>query len=129
MDGRSPHQPLSDVDSSILTTQLYAATAAAQRVLSIWNCNSLVTVRISIEDLRTAFVQIMRARTALEAIPQNPSPALADARSQYVSVLEQLRPHLPRFEGWLLAERGRLDARCGHASSVHRWAEANRRIR
>jgi len=129
MDGRSPHQPLPDVDSSILTSQLDAATAAAQRVLSIWNGNPLETVRIGIEDLRAAFVQIMRARAALELIPQNPPPALADARSRYHSVLEQLKPHLPRFEGWLLAERGRLDARRGHASSVHRWVEANRRTR
>ena|SRR5947207_15034539 len=129
MDGPSPHQPLSDVDSSILTSQLDAATAAAQRVLSIWNDNSLDTVRISIEDLRTAFVQIMRARTALEAIPQNPSPALADARSQYVSVLEQLRPHLPRFEGWLLAERGRLDDRQAHTTSVEHWMECQHQTR
>src|SRR5438105_13623598 len=107
MDGPAPDQPLPDVDSSILTTQLDAATAAAQRVLSIWNGNPLETVRISIEDLRAAFVQIMRARATLELIPQNPPPALADARSQYHSALEQMRPHLPRAAGWLLPQRAR----------------------
>jgi hypothetical protein len=121
-------QSSSHVDPEKLTSQLIAATAAARRILSIWDGDARQAVHINFEELGAAFQEIMHARAALERIPQNPSSALAEALAQYRSALERLRPHLPGFEGWLLTERARLHGRHGHATAVSSWADTFRDV-
>jgi hypothetical protein len=129
MDESSHREPSPESNPDVLTTQLVTATAAARRIVSIWSGDSPQTIRIGLDELRTAFAQIIRARAVLEAIPSDPPPKLADALCDYRAALEQLQPHLPRFEGWLLTERVRLDARRAHAASVHSWFAANQHTR
>ena len=98
-------------------------------MLSIWDGDPLQTVRISIEDLRAALSQITERRALLEHVLRDPTPALAHAVSEYRAALAELKPHLPRFGGCLLAERGRLVMRRSHAVSVTNWTEANGKTR
>jgi hypothetical protein len=128
MDALPHSQFLPQIDQNSLG-QIAAATAAARHVLSIWDGDRLQTVRISIEDLRAALSQITEGRALLEHVLRDPTPALAHAVSEYRAALAELKPHLPRLEGWLLAERGRLVMRRSHAVSVTNWTEANGKTR
>jgi hypothetical protein len=123
MDARSQSDP------EALISQLMAATAAARRVLSIWDEGHHRSVRIGFEELGAAFEEIMRARVTVARIPRDPPAEVSQIFAQYQSALEQLKPHLPRFEGWLLAERARLENRQSHASAASNWAETQAKTR
>jgi hypothetical protein len=124
MDALPHSQFLPQIDQNSLD-EIAAATTAVRHVLSIWGGNPLQTVRISIEDLRAAFSHIIEGRALLEHALPDPTPAFAHAVSEYRAALAELKPHLPGFEGWLLAERGRLVVRRSHAVSVTNWIETN----
>lgn len=112
----------SPVDHESLISQLIAATAAARRVASIWDGVGQ-TVRIGFQELGAAFEEVIRAQETLAKIPESPPPPLSKVVAEYRAALGELKPHLPRFEGWLLAERARLGERREHAMAVSNWAE------
>jgi len=128
MDALPHSQFLPQIDQDSLG-QIAAATAAVRHLSSIWDGDPLQTARISIEDVRAALSKIMQARALLERVLRDPTPALAHAVTEYRAALAELKSHLPRFEGWLLAERGRLAVRRSHAVSVTSWIEANGQTR
>lgn len=43
--------------------------------------------------------------------------------------LEDWLAFLPKLQGWLLAERARLESRRTHAASVQRWVDSSHRTR
>lgn len=129
MENLSTASQLDQAHSDDLTRQLGSMTTALQRVLAAWRNDSFHATHMGIEDVRLAFARIVEARTLIQGIPLNPPAALADALSEYRTVLEELKHHLPRFNGWLLAERARLRAQCSHTTAVHGWIETNRKTR
>ena len=118
----------SPVDHESLISQLIAATAAARRVASIWDGVGQ-TVRIGFQELGAAFEEVIRAQETLAKIPESPPAPLSKVVAEYRAALGELKPHLPRFEGWLLAEHARLERRQTHAAAVSNWSEAHDQTR
>lgn len=120
---------ISQLEQERLISRLISATIAVRRVLSIFEPEASQRVRIGFEELGAAFEEITCARATLERVPPSPPEPLSQAVAEYRAVLEQLRPHLPRFEGWLSVERARLADRRTHAAAVSEWADATRKTR
>jgi len=57
------------------------------------------------------------------------TPELVTALAEYQKILREFRSQLPRYYGWLLAERGRLASRESHSAAVGNWIETNRQTR
>ena len=120
---------ISHPEQERLLSRVISATIAARRVLSIFEPEASQRVRIGFEELGAAFEEITCARATLEKVPQDPPETLSKALAEYRAALEELRPHLPRFEGWLSVERARLADRRTHAAAVSEWVDATRKTR
>ena len=120
---------ISHPEQERLLSRVISATIAARRVLSIFEPEASQRVRIGFEELGAAFEEITCARATLEKVPQDPPEPLGKAVAEYRAVLEQLRPHLPRFEGWLSVERARLGNRHEHINSVENWLDTHDQTR
>lgn len=127
--GSSMDAATSELEQERLISRLISATIAARRVLSIFEPEASQRVRIGFEELGAAFEEITCARATLEKVPADSPDPLSKAVAEYRAALEQLRPHLPRFEGWLSVERARLADRRTHAASVSEWADATLKTR
>ena len=119
---------ISQLEQERLISRLISATIAVRRVLSIFEPEPSQRVRIGFEELGAAFEEITCARATLAKVPADPPEPLGKAVEEYRAALEELRPHLPRFEGWLSVERARLGNRQEHASAFSNWAEACRGV-
>ncbi len=120
---------ISQLEQERLLSRLISATIAARRVLSIFEPEASQQVRIGFEELGAAFEEITCARATLAKVPSDPPEPLGKAVEEYRTALEELRPHLPRFEGWLSVERARLADRRTHAAAVSEWADATQKLR
>lgn len=112
--------------------QLSTATAALRSVLcgsgAVSGATTDASLPISLSALTLAFGEIERAQKVLQ--PGNVAgPELAAALAAYQHLLREFKSNLPRFQGWLLAERARLARRGSHAAAVERWVETNRQTR
>ena len=119
---------ISQLEQEGLISRLISATIAARRVLSIFEPEASQRVRIGFEELGAAFEEITCAQATLERVPPNPPEPLSQAVAEYRAALERLKPHLPRFEGWLSVERARLEHRQTHAAAVSEWANATEKM-
>jgi len=123
---RRPQQALSRTEQII--EQLASATAAMRRVLA--SCTSEETTHpIGLREVNAAFTQVKHIRELLENTPEDSSAELETAFSDYRRTLLQLRSHMLRLQGWLLAERARLGNRRDHSASVETWLETHGRTR
>lgn len=78
--------------------------------------------------LGNAFEEILGTRSLIENYKFN-TPELAKALSDYQDLLRKFKSQLPRFQGWLLAERARLSTRRSHSAAVENWVETHRQTR
>ena len=112
--------------------QLSTATAALRSVLYgsdvISRDTADTSLPISLSTLTRALTEITRTREVLS--PGNISvPEIAAALAEYQRLLHEFKLNLPRFQGWLLAERARLANRGSHSAAVESWVETNRQTR
>lgn len=112
--------------------QLSSATAALRSVLygSATASRAAVdtSLPIRLSALTLAFDQVAKTRKVLK--PGNTArPELAPALAEYQHLLREFKSNLPRFQGWLLAERARLGNRSSHSAAVDSWMETNRQTR
>jgi hypothetical protein len=119
----------SGLDQGILMSRLVAATAAARRILAIFEEEARQSVGIGIAEFAAAFEKITSALAALDNVPQDSPQSLREVVAEYRAALERLMSHLPSFEGRLLAERARLERRQTHAASVSNWSETHEQTR
>lgn len=83
---------------------------------------------IRLSALTLAFDQVVKTRKVLK--PCNTAGAeLAPALAEYQRLLREFKSNLPRFQGWLLAERARLGSLSSHSAAVDSWMETNRQTR
>lgn len=118
--------------SGQIMAQLSTAAAALRFVLygsgAVSRPTADTSLPISLSALTVAFTEIAQAQKIL----QNGNirvPEVAAALAEYQSLLREFKSNLPRFQGWLLAERARLAGRGSHAAAVENWVETNRQTR
>jgi hypothetical protein len=83
---------------------------------------------ISLSALTLAFTEIAQAQKILQN-GNIRTPEVAAALAEYQHLLGEFKSNLPRFQGWLLAERARLARRSSHSAAVESWVETNRQTR
>jgi hypothetical protein len=114
-------------DTPILT-RISAATAALRSVLYGSATASPAAVDtslpISLSALALAFAAIARARDVLHAGTIT-EPELMAAIAEYQRLLREFKSNLPRFQGWLLAQRAHLARRGSHSAAFESWIETN----
>ena len=122
-------------DSAIsgpIMAQLSTATAALRSVLYgsgvVSGATADTSLPISVSALTLAFGEIAQAQKVLQ-IGNTTVPEVAAALAEYQHLLREFKSNLPRFQGWLLAERARLARRGSHSAAVESWAETNRQTR
>lgn len=114
-------QPASRVE------QLSVAAAAIRKALAGFNGGSGTAAQL--DDVTRAFAEVLRMAATRLASPQASDPEVAQALDEYHSALREWLRHLPRVQGWLLAERARLELRQNHAESVRTWLDAQGQTR
>ena len=112
--------------------QLSTAAAALRSVLygsgAVSRPTADTSLPISLSALTVAFTEIAQAQKIL----QNGNirvPEVAAALAEYQHLLGEFKSNLPRFQGWLLAERARLASRRSHSAAVESWSQTNRQTR
>ncbi|HUK49121.1 MAG TPA: hypothetical protein VLW06_16075 [Terriglobales bacterium] len=83
---------------------------------------------VNLSTLSDAFTEVMRTRKLIEHCKFE-TPELVTALAEYQILLRHFRSQLPRYYGWLLAERARLANRESHSAAVGNWLETNRQTR
>lgn len=78
-------------------------------------------------DLPNVVHLMKRARNALSSFPESArTPELQAIIVEYRNVVERLEKILPRIQGWLLAEKVRLEHGRKKLDSAAAWAEAQK---
>lgn len=112
-----------------LAQEMAKATDAIRRALAQLAPGSRLKLESVLEAFR-AVEKVSEIRRALNLGGRKAQGAeYIRCESEYRAALEDWDRHLPRLHGWLLAERGRLGARSGHAQLVRAWVDANRQTR
>ncbi|HEX3741839.1 MAG TPA: hypothetical protein VHV29_19225 [Terriglobales bacterium] len=83
---------------------------------------------ISLSALTMAFAEVARTQKVLQA-GTIALPEVAAALIEYQQLLREFKSNLPRFQGWLLAERARLAMRGAHSTAVESWVKTDRQTR
>lgn len=83
---------------------------------------------ISLSAMNLAFTEIAQAQKILQNGTIR-APEVAAALAEYQHLLREFKSNLPRFQGWLLAERARLARRGSHSAAVESWVETDRQTR
>jgi hypothetical protein len=116
-------------DGDNFVAQLRCATADLRRALAALAPG----MQISVELIAGAFNALRRCSQTqhnagfTKQLDQNPQ--LSQALNEYRSVLRQWLEALQRVQGWLLAERARIEGRRAHACAVHTWIKTNEETR
>ncbi len=115
--------------SSQAITQLSTAAAALRSVLygrgTVSGATADASLPITLSALTLAFTEVTRTQRVL-ATGNTTLPEVAAAVTEYQQLLREFKSNLPRFQGWLLAERARLAMRGAHSTLVESWAKTNR---
>src|SRR5436305_6053936 len=88
---------------------LRSAAASIQRVLDGSTC---------LEDWASAFSQVLKLSGRGPSGEAAPSIAIRAARREYEETLRKWHEQLPRLQGWLIAERNRLESRLSHGAGI-----------
>lgn len=129
----SPGEILPDgAASSACMAQLSSAAAALRFVLygncAVTNPAADKSLPISLSALTLAFTDVARTQKILRA-GNTTLPEAAAALAEYQQLLREFKSNLPRFQGWLLAERARLAMRGSHSTAVESWVKTDRQTR
>ena len=112
--------PLSSA-AAALRSVLYGSGAAPGGIAN-------TSLPISLSALSLAFTEIAQAQKLLQN-GNIRAPEVASVVAEYQHLLREFKSNLPRFQGWLLAERARLARRSSHSAAVVSWAETNQQTR
>lgn len=118
--------------SGQIMAQLSTAAAALRSVLYgsdiALRGTANTSLPISLSAMNLAFTEIAQAQKILQN-GNIGAPEVAAALAEYQHLLREFKSNLPRFQGWLLAERARLARRGSHSAAVESWVETNRQTR
>lgn len=116
------------VISGQIIVKLSTATAALCAVLYGSGADSRAaadtSLSISLSALTLAFSEIAQVQKVIQTA-NTVGPEQAPALAEYQYLLREFKSNLPRFQGWLLAERARLARRGSHSTAVESWVETN----
>jgi hypothetical protein len=83
-----------------------------------------------VSDLVTAFAAIADVQKVLVVRAESSGLAeVAEALHEYRRLLKEFRANLPCIQGWLLAERAKLESRRSHCAAVESWLRTGRQTR
>jgi hypothetical protein len=74
-----------------------------------------------LDDWTCAFSQVFNLTGRAVNSQRAPNPALLDACREYDEMLRKWYQQLPSLQGWLIAERTRLESRLAHGSRLRAW--------
>lgn len=111
--------------------QIISATSVLRRALASLEPGAHITLEL----IDSAFAAVCgvsetrRSELAGHRVPIADRPDSNQVLADYHSALREWERQLPRVQGWLLAEKARLQARSGHARSVSTWLETNQQTK
>jgi homoserine kinase len=97
-----------------------SATAAIRRVLE---------GSISLDEWEAAFSQVSGLTRRAVNGESDEIAAMVAARGEYHAALREWHQHLPGLQGWLVAEKNRLESRLAHGTGVRSWLGAHGQTR
>jgi len=111
-DASAGEEGLTTSQEPITPEVLRSATAAIQRVLDGSTC---------LEDWPSALSQVFNLSGRALNSKAASDTAMIDARREYHETLRKWYQQLPRLQGWLMAERDRLESRLAHGTGLREW--------
>lgn len=84
---------------------------------------------VNFSEVKAAFAEVVRTQTVLAPVKFEDLPEIRAVFPEYRQLLQQFKNEMPRFRGWLLAERVRLINRRTHSAKVGGWIMTNRQTR